>query len=191
MARRSDRGLLSEAMRTQWSVHPVALAQAVVPLALPDVPLEPEQRRGVFESTDFVPSLYLGAAALGLGAVALAGPRRRFALWLLGGLTAAVAIALGRHAPFEHAATTFLPFLRSLRYPVKVMVAASLAAALGCGLGLDAWRAGWGGTGCAPSHRWPRRPSACWSRPVISPWPPEGRCEARPETPSAPRRPGP
>ena len=144
MARRSERTRLSEAMRVQWSVHPGALVQAVVPVALPDVPLAPAQRRGLFESTDFVPSLYLGAAALGLGAVALAGPRRRFALWLLGGLTAAVAIALGRHAPFEHAATTFLPFLRSLRYPVKVMVAASLAAALGCGLGLDAWRAGMG-----------------------------------------------
>src|SRR5437870_11451475 len=56
IARRSDRGLLSEAMRTQWSVHPVALAQTVVPVALPDVPLEPAQRRGVFESTDFMPS---------------------------------------------------------------------------------------------------------------------------------------
>src|SRR5438876_9517451 len=108
MARRSDRGLLSEAMRTQWSAHPVALAQAVVPVALPDVPLEPAQRRGVFESTDFMPSLYLGAAALGLGALALAGPRRRFALWLLGAVAAAVAIALGRHAPFERAATTLV-----------------------------------------------------------------------------------
>jgi Bacterial membrane protein YfhO len=148
MARRSERSRLSEAMRTQWSVHPLGLAQTVVPVALPDVPLEPAQRRGVFESTDFVPSLYLGAAALGLGAVALAGPRRRLALWLLGGLAAAVAIALGRHAPFEHAATMLLPFLRSLRYPVKAMVAASFAASLGCGLGLDAWRAGAGG------HRW-------------------------------------
>jgi len=147
-ARRSERSRLSEAMRSQWSVHPVALAQAVVPVALPDVPLEPAQRRGVFESTDFVPSLYLGAAALGLGAAALAGPRQRLALWLLGGLAAAVAIALGRHAPFEHAATTVLPFLRSLRYPVKAMVAGSLAASLACGLGLDAWRAGTGG------HRW-------------------------------------
>jgi hypothetical protein len=142
MARRSDRALLSEAMRTQWSVHPVALAQAVVPVALPDVPLEPAQRRGVFESTDFMPSLYLGASALGLGAVALAGPRRRFALGLLLCLGAAVAIALGRHAPFERAATMLLPLLRSFRYPVKAMVAASLAAALLCGLGLDAWRAG-------------------------------------------------
>ena len=129
-------------MRTQWSVHPVALAQAVVPVALPDVPLEPAQRRGVFESTDFMPSLYLGAAALGLGALALAGPRRRFALWLLGAVAAAAAIALGRHAPFERAATTLVPFLRSFRYPVKAMVAASLAAALLCGLGLDAFRAG-------------------------------------------------
>ena len=152
MARRSDRGLLSEAMRTQWSVHPVALAQVVVPLALPDVPLDPEQRRGVFESTDFVPSLYLGVAALGLGAVSLAGPRRRFALWLLGALAAAVAIALGRHAPFEHAATTVLPFLRSFRYPVKAMVAASLAVALLCGLGLDTWRGG------APARRWALAP---------------------------------
>jgi hypothetical protein len=142
MARRSDRALLSEAMRTQWSVHPVALAQAVVPVALPDVPLEPAQRRGVFESTDFMPSLYLGASALGLGAVALAGPRRRFALGLLLCLGAAVAIALGRHAPFERAATLLLPFLRSFRYPVKAMIAASLAAALLGGLGLDAWRAG-------------------------------------------------
>jgi hypothetical protein len=148
MARRSERSRLSDAMRTQWSVHPLAMAQALVPVALPDVPLDPAQRRGVFESTDFVPSLYLGAAALGLGAIALAGPRRRFALWLLGGLAAAFAIALGRHAPFEHAATTLLPFLRSLRYPVKVMVAASLAASLWCGLGLDAWRAGSG------QHRW-------------------------------------
>jgi len=53
-----------------------------------------------------------------------------------------VAIALGRHAPFEHGATTVLPFLRSFRYPVKAMIAASFAASLMCGLGLDAWRAG-------------------------------------------------
>src|SRR5258707_329665 len=65
MARRSERSRLSDAMRTQWSVHPLALAQAVVPVALPDVPLDPAQRRGVFESTDLVPSLYLGAAAGG------------------------------------------------------------------------------------------------------------------------------
>ena len=140
VARRSGRGEMTDAMRTQWSVHPAALSQAVLPIALPDVPLGPSLRRGIFEATDLVPSLYLGAATLGLAGLALGGARRTAAAALLLCVAATVAIAVGRHAPFDGALGFTIPWVRSFRYPVKAMVAASLAWALLCGLGVDAWR---------------------------------------------------
>ena len=123
VASRSSRRELAEAVRTYWSVHPAALLETLAAGIPGRLPLSPAWRTTLFENREpFLASLYLGLPAAGLVAAAFAVPggRRRRALATVG--LGALALALGRHAPFYDLVTTLLPPLRVLRYPVQATV---------------------------------------------------------------------
>ena len=137
VARRSSRADQPERIRTYWSVHPAALAQAVVPVALQELPLSDEVRASLFESREpLLLSLYLGLAAAVLVLAAVVETRSARPIAVL--LVLTVLVALGRHTPVFALATTLVPPLAILRYPVKAMVSAALLWSLLAGLGIDA-----------------------------------------------------
>ena len=149
VASRSSRRELAEAVRTYWSVHPVALLETLAAGIPGRLPLSPAWRTALFENREpFLASLYLGLPAAGLLAAAFAVPggRRRRALVAVG--LGAVALALGRHAPFYDLVTTLLPPLRVLRYPVKATVFLAFAWAGLVAFGAEAWRRP------TPGRRW-------------------------------------
>jgi hypothetical protein len=139
---RAARSNLPSQVRTYWSVHPLVLAESIIPGLWSGLPLHPRLRALFFESREaFLGSLYLGGATLGLLALCLFGPphpRKR----LLAALTGvALLVALGRHTVAYDIVVTVAPPLRILRYPVKIMALASLGWSLLAALGFDAWRA--------------------------------------------------
>ena len=126
-------------IRTYWSTHPANLVEAILPIPLNDLPLSAPARTALYESREpFLTSLYLGLPAAVL--VLAATVQRRSARPVLLLLTAFVLAALGRHSPFYAVATTLIPPLGVLRYPVKAMVPAALLWALLAGWGIDALR---------------------------------------------------
>ena len=145
VARRSARwGGLTHSAREYWSVHPMLLAQTVLPLFPDELPLRPHARELLYEGREpFLRSLYLGLPALAL-VVASLQERRRRRLVLLLLLVAAVGafLALGRHGPLHELAVRVFPPMRIFRYPVKAMVPVALVWALLAGVGVDAWRRG-------------------------------------------------
>ena len=134
---------LNTAARTFWSVHPLALAQALLP-AFPDsLPLSWEVRSAYFEGREaYLRSLYLGISSLGLVLAGARGRRRRTWLFFLAIALGAALLALGRHTPFFGWALLVLPPLKMLRFPAKALVLAAFAWAILAGLGFDAWRGG-------------------------------------------------
>lgn len=126
-----------------WSLHPVALAQLLLPLSFTELPLRGGREAAVqfFELwSAFVRSAYLGLAAAVAVAWACAGPRRPWRRFLLVVGTGAVAVALGRHFVAYAALAAVVPPLRMMRYPAKAVLVAALAWSLLAGMGLDAWR---------------------------------------------------
>jgi hypothetical protein len=139
LARRSRRADLPAAQRDFWSVPPIDLLQCVLPAMLDELPLQPRVRAALYESREpFLRSLYLGLSSVAL-VVAGGVTRRRAALALAALAVGMAAFALGRHAPVAALLETVVPPLRSLRFPAKAMVPASLAWALLTGLGVQAW----------------------------------------------------
>lgn len=136
----SARADLAAATRTYWSVHPAGLLDLVLPIQMSSWPLRPEARAALYEGREpFVPSLYLGLVALPVVLAGLAHRRRRL-VWLFVGISAAALLmALGRHAPFYAVATSLVPPLRILRYPVKAVFLVALSWPLLAGLGVDVW----------------------------------------------------
>jgi hypothetical protein len=142
VAAHSGRRVLPREVRTYWSVHPLTLADFVLPGLSAAAPVSPAVRRELFEGREpFLASLYLGLAASLLALSALVdAERRRFALLL--GAVAALAglVALGRHAPAYDLLVGALPPLKAFRYPVKATVLVALAWSLLVALGFEAWR---------------------------------------------------
>jgi hypothetical protein len=138
---RTPRWSLPSGIRTYWSVHPLGALQLLLPGLWTDAALAPALREALFESREpFLFSLYLGVPCLALiagGLVLSPAPMKRY--WL-GFAAAALLVALGRHFVAYDIAVTFIPPLRILRYPVKVVPLLALAWALLAGLGFDAWR---------------------------------------------------
>lgn len=125
--------------RQAWSVHPLAMLQAAVPVHFKGLSRQPGDSTAIAEAKDpLLASLYLGIPVLCLAAAGVLGPRRpgRIALVVL--LVTAFCIALGRYAPFFEAFVTLVPPLRILRHPSKAMVLAPFACALLAGMGVDA-----------------------------------------------------
>jgi hypothetical protein len=140
---RSMRPTMSFESRAYWSVHPAALAQALVPLPWDALPWSASVRAAVFESREpYLLSGYLGLPVLLFAACALVTPAVRHRAVL--GLSAAtcVLLALGTHTVVYSAASALFPPLRAVRFPAKALVPAALCITLLCGFGYDAWRAG-------------------------------------------------
>lgn len=137
--RRSVRAGPSAGANDYWSIPPLGLLQCLLPARLDPLPLRDDVRAALFESREpFLPSLYLGLSALGLCLIALTGGRR---LARVLGLVAVagIALAVGRHLPFLHAAQIALPILRMLRFPAKAMLLTGFAWAVLVALGFDRW----------------------------------------------------
>ncbi len=140
--RASSRADLPGSYRTYWSLPPLGLLQAFLPVLPRDLPLRPDVRERLFEGREpFLNSLYLGLTTLPIVLAAFAGRRRRLALALGAVALAASAFALGRHGSVYGMAVALLPPLRVFRYPVKAVLLTTFAWAILAGLGLDAWRA--------------------------------------------------
>ena len=137
------RASISEADRTFWSVHPLFLLQALVPVPFKEMSLGPIALQRLFESREpFLFSLYLGLPAAALVAAAAADrgtPWRRYALV---GLALGVVWALGRYTPAYHFFTVVFPPLKLVRYPMKAMVLVALFWAVLAAAGLEACRRG-------------------------------------------------
>jgi hypothetical protein len=141
VASRSERWHLPPETRTAWSVHPLSLAQAILPLPIHLLPLQPRWRAALFDAREpFLLSIYLGTSSLALAAAAWVGPRRRGRGLFTGAAVLATLAALGKHTPFHDLLTTVAFPLRLIRYPSKAMVLAAFATALVAGMGYDAWR---------------------------------------------------
>jgi hypothetical protein len=136
-ARRAGRTALPYEARTHWSIHPVNMAQVVLPVPLHRLALTAPTRQQLFGAPDpFLPSIYCGTVGAALVAVALAHPTRRHlglaAVGLLAGL-----LAMGRHAGFYDALVAAAPPLQAFRYPAKTLLLAALAWCLLCGSALE------------------------------------------------------
>lgn len=141
LAARAGRFHLSAEHRGYWSLHPLALLQAMVPIFWNDLPLRSEYREALFESREpLLLSVYLGLPSLGFVLAAFAGSRRPMRTLLGLGAAGAALLALGRNTPAYGLAMTVLPMLRVLRFPSKAMVLVAFCCALLAGMGVDAWR---------------------------------------------------
>ena len=137
----SARGEFSEAQRAEWSVHPAAALETAVPLQLGSLPLDAASRNVLFGGRPpFLKTLFLGPLILPLFLALAVDARvsRARRLFLVLGATFSVLIGLGRHAPFLEIATTVLPPLSILRFPVKAMLPASLLLCTGAAMGAAA-----------------------------------------------------
>lgn len=140
-ARSSQRPALEEAMRTHWSIHPLSLAQMLLPVFPHRLPLNVAAQSVLEESKQpLLGSLYLGLSLLPLVAVSVIRPRARLSAFF--GIVAAVSllVALGRHSFGYALAVRALPLLNMMRYPAKAMVLVAFAWAMLAGAGFDAWR---------------------------------------------------
>jgi hypothetical protein len=121
VASRSTRVGLPYEVRTYWSVHPVVLAQVILPVPLDRLALRPAWAEALLDGRPpLYPSLYLGGSLVFLAAAGLASGGRRPRLLLAGGLAVTALVALGRHTPFFGWLDALLP-IGGLRYPVKAM----------------------------------------------------------------------
>jgi hypothetical protein len=142
--RLSVRASPSTGLTDYWSVAPLGLLQCLLPARLDPLPLRDDVRAKLFESREpYLPSLYLGLSALGFALIALTGGRRiARALGLMA--VVGIALAVGDHLPFLHAAQIALPVLRMLRFPVKAMLLTGFAWSVLVALGFDRWTQGEG-----------------------------------------------
>ncbi len=124
-----------------WSLHPIRLIELILPRLLVDLPLSPTLRGTLLESREaFLRSLYLGAPAAGLAALALLsrGPQRL----LMAGFLAFLAVALGRHTPI-YDAVRLLPVVAMLRFPIKFLWPGALLWGLIVAFGFQALQRPW------------------------------------------------
>lgn len=140
LALRSGRGAGDHALRSYWSLHPAALAQAAVPLEWSA--LSPSRGAGLALAEAREPlllSVYLGLPALGLAlAGLLLGGRGGMRGLLATAAAAGIVVALGRYTPAYEALLAVLPPLRLLRFPAKAMVLTALATGALAGMGVEA-----------------------------------------------------
>lgn len=138
----TSRGTLAASAAGGWSLHPLSLPDLLVPGLSADIPLARGARTRLFEGREpFLQSLYLGAAAAALVALAALSSRRR--LLAVGGLGFAFFLlaALGKHGPlFPHLLFPLLPFFR---FPVKYLVPAALLWCVMAAAGAEALGRSW------------------------------------------------
>jgi hypothetical protein len=138
-ARHSERSELSYVERTSWSYAPAALPGLVMPVVPVGLPIVGSERLWAREmALPFLRSAYLGLPALVLVLLGLTRRGTARDLALIGVLL--LLMALGRHTPVYETLATVLPFLKSVRFPEKFLVALAFVWASLAGLGFDAWR---------------------------------------------------
>lgn len=138
----SGRRALSREIRTYWSVHPVTLADFVLPGFSGSAPVPDAVRNRMFEGREpFMASLYLGLPGAGLVLAAfVCSPRRRIRWLLAAAAVAALLVSLGKYLPVYDVLVAVVPPLKALRYPVKATVLVALPWCLLAAIGADAWR---------------------------------------------------
>ncbi len=138
LASRSARAALSAEERDHWSLHPLAAAQAGLPLTLEAAALPPEWRAVLFEGREpYLFSIYLGVPLLSLAALGAGrGPGFPRVL-LLATASLGVFWSLGRFTPFHGLLAQLVPPLGAVRFPVKGMLLVAFATALLAGRGLE------------------------------------------------------
>lgn len=121
-----------------WSLHPLRLAEFLVPRLHGNAQGETATAFWGMGLSDagfpYLPSIYLGAGALVVAPLAL---RSR---WGRGALVAAGAgtlLALGHHLPGSETLHRLVPFFWVTRYPEKFVVLASLGVAVAAAAGVD------------------------------------------------------
>ena len=141
-AAHSGRRSLPREIRTYWSVHPLTIADLVLPGFSENAPVSAEVRKQIFEGREpFLASLYLGLPSVALVVAAFVDRERRRASWFLAAAAAlALLVALGRHAPLYDLLVAAMPPLKVFRYPVKAMVLVALPWCLLAAMGVDTWR---------------------------------------------------
>lgn len=135
------RAHLTEAVRTQWSLHPLSALEFFLPVPLSAIPLQPEWRTAVFDrKSPFLDSVFLGAAFFPLCLAALAdGPlSRRVRLASFLGVAGGLLIALGKNAPVYAWVITVAPPLGIFRYPTKAMIPVNVLVCVLAGAGATA-----------------------------------------------------
>ncbi len=146
LLRRSLRGAIGFpfSQNTYWSLHPLQLIGTFV-AGFPD-PMFTATSLWTpvlnFENKPYFPSLFLGFVPLVLAFIGCAlgrDRRRRFAGW---GALVLLLLAFGRFTPLYRLALFAIPFLKLVRFPIKLLVPVTLLVALLAGWGIDSAR--WG-----------------------------------------------
>ena len=139
-----SRGAVGAASAMYWSAHPASLLDALFPGLVAEMPLGTAWRAAIFEGRGpLLRSMYVGLPTVVLAIVALFGRWRL--RWLVAGLAVAFLLgALGRFTPI-YPALAGLPVVRLLRFPVKLVLPATLFLCLLSGAGIDALRQEWTG----------------------------------------------
>ncbi len=136
----THRMALPSVERSMWSLHPIALAQIVVPfLTTTLAPLVGRYRVGRALVDPYLHSVYLGITAVGLvtaSAWASSSGRRL----LLAVAVIYLLFALGTSTPVYELLVTVLPPLATLRFPAKAATVVALCWAILAGMGIDAWK---------------------------------------------------
>jgi hypothetical protein len=138
---RSPRRALPVDVRQAYSVPAMGLVRLVAPLDPARVPFDPDVWSRLYDRPGYplLWSTYLGLPVLGLGCLAFLDRRRRARAVLLACvLLGAVALAMGPHGALYRPLSELVPGLRTLRYPSKALIIASLASSLLAGLGVRA-----------------------------------------------------
>ena len=138
--RSAQRSALPEVVRTQWSVHPLALLQLAVSHASKGLPSG--------ESTRGSPRTRRSRCCIRSTSAWAFWRWRRPGCWVRAERDAGcslpwpapVLVALGRHSVVYGVLVRVLPPLAIVRFPVKAIILAPIAAAVLAGRGFDTWR---------------------------------------------------
>ncbi|PYV18548.1 MAG: hypothetical protein DMG21_04565 [Acidobacteria bacterium] len=127
---------------TFWSLHPLQLIEFIVPdfFGSPFPPLTKwkEVLNGI--NDPYLVSLYSGFIPLFLALAGWRFSRDRRSWFTLGGFSILLLFAFGRFTPVFAWFFKILPVMRLVRYPVKLVVPATLLAAISAGWGYEALR---------------------------------------------------
>ncbi len=139
LAGRAERFSQSPEEQAYWSLHPMSLAQAIVPVGWADLPFSPAWSQALHEGREpYLFSLFVGLPALALALSSIGHRPRREPLILWTILVAGVLFALGRHTPLHGLVLALLPPLAVVRFPAKAAVLAVCALCLLAALGIEA-----------------------------------------------------
>ena len=147
IVRSGGRAHMDPSLNAYWSVHPATLVDLFVPGAVSTLPLTPATREELFEGREpFLPSLYVGMAAVPFALLGLRASRAR-GLLLMALALALVATAVGRYG-WLYGWVLEVPGASLFRYPIKYLLPATLAWAALAAFGLAVFGEVWTPRAC-------------------------------------------